>query len=100
MSGSAMASIQMKRQNCAVRAFQAAGAVSPETARTFAELQIMESGAVKRLVTNGVLVPSVDDPTRYYFDEPALRRLNRRRLFACAVVIVVALVAVWMVKGR
>jgi hypothetical protein len=99
MSGSAMAAIQTMRQNRAIRAFRSAGAMSPQSARSLADLNIPEGSAVRRLITNGVLVPAPHDPARYYLDERALRRLNVRRLFACLVVMLVALLAVWWVRS-
>lgn len=100
MSGSAVAAIQTMKQNRAIRAFKDAGAISPQTARSFADLNIPVGSAVRRLIVNGILVPASQDADRFYFDERALRRLNARRLVACILVIVVAIFVVWLVRGR
>jgi len=75
-----------------VRRFREAEATAPESARSLEELRIRGGRAVRLLSRRGVLAAVGD---RYYLDEAAYARWNRRRRIALAIALsLVALLAI------
>ena len=77
-----------------LRAFEAAGATSPDAARSADELKIRYRRRLRELVQAGVLRPVGED--RYYLDLAARAEWDRRRqrtaVIALAVVLALSLV--------
>ncbi len=72
--------------------FRAAGATSPESARSLAELGIEPSRTLARLERRNLLRELPEG--RYYLDEIAYEKWTRRRLVLAAVLLVVLVVVV------
>lgn len=86
------------RQNRCLRAFHAAGATSPDSARTLADLHLRNSWVFRRMVARGVISRTADG--RFYLDQAAADRFLRSRrtrvLLFVALAVVVAIIA-WIV---
>lgn len=90
MGAGAAAVIIRKKENGLIDHFRKAGAVTPDTARSLAELSIdPDDFALKRLHRKAVLREI--HPGEYYFDEEVWRAVQtaRRRLLAVIVALVV-----------
>ena len=71
------AAVIVMRQNEFIRVYRAAGAVSPDTARTPAELGLRNSWVFRRLAARGVFLPAWDE--HWYLNEPAAEAFVQRR---------------------
>lgn len=100
--GAAAAAAITGRQRRIMNAFRGAGALSPATARSLAELDIDESWVFDRLVARAVLRQS--EPGRYYLDEEGWQRFHRARhrraLIAAAAVLLLMLGVLFVVLRR
>ena len=78
------------------RTFREAGATTPKTAATLAQLGCRNSWIFRRLVSAGVFRPAGDD--RFYIDLDAARRfVQRRRSRVLAVTAVLLLIfLIWL----
>jgi len=98
MGAAAVTATIIRRERELVRAFQGAGAISPETAVSLQALHAHRGIAFRRLRARAVVREGADD--RYYLDLQsweALRRMRRRT--ALAVAIVAIIVAVIYLSG-
>ena len=77
------------RQNRYIRKFRQAGATSPETARTPAELGVRESWLFRRMADAGVFVDAGGG--RYYLDAEETERYLDRRWMRLMVVTIIGL---------
>ncbi len=81
--GAGVAIAIMRRQEREVRDdFQRAGAISPESARSLADVGLGESRPVRRLIRHAVVRQS--NPGMYYFDDEvyeSVRSMRRRLVF-------------------
>jgi hypothetical protein len=101
MGAPAAAIIIRKKENQLVAHFRAAGALSPDTAKSLSELQVdPEDFALGRLHRRAVLREV--HPGEYYLDEEVWRavRNTRRRLAAVIVaLIIIGLIWLYLTKG-
>lgn len=84
--------LQLARPS-AVGAFEKARSYTPETSRRPASLQVPLK-AVRRAVRKGLLVPVGDG--RYYLNQSAVRRRDRRTMAIFAASLVVVALLVWL----
>ncbi len=81
-------------------AFESHGAASPDMAMSFADLGIRESHLVRRLVSQGVLLPTTEQ--RYYLDRQAQgewRQARQRRVAVILMVAAVGLIIAWTINA-
>jgi ketosteroid isomerase-like protein len=99
MGAPAAAAIIVRREREVIDAFRRAGAMDSTSARSFAELAIDESRAVKRLQRRSVLREA--EPGRYYLDEVCWERrcgMRRQLMFTIVGIALLVLLAV-LVSG-
>ena len=92
---STVTAVILARKRRMVNRLKAAGAVSPQQARTLEELGITSGVILRRLRERAVVRKA--GPDRYYLDEPswdAVRRSRRRAIHILGVVALVLLFAV------
>lgn len=91
-TAAAAAAAAIRREQHIVDRFRALGAISPDSARTLAELQVEQRIAWRRLTENAVIRSASDG--RYYFDEPSwLAAIKLRRRVAALVLTIAVVVA-------
>jgi hypothetical protein len=92
---STVAAVILARERRMVGRLRAAGAVSPEQARTLEELGISRGVILRRLRERAVVRQA--GPDRFYLDEPsweAVRRSRRRAIHVLGVIALILLFAV------
>jgi hypothetical protein len=94
-SGSITAAIVAKKRRRVIRAFVKAGATSPETAKTLAELGVHSSPILRVQKQRGVIVPVNEE--RYYLDEARELEVARKRRVIVLIAVAVILMLAWLI---
>ncbi len=92
---STISAVILARERRMVNRIRAAGASSPEQARTLEQLGITRGVILRRLRERAVIRQA--GPDRFYLDEPsweAVRRARRRAIHVMGVIVLIVLFAV------
>jgi len=79
-------------QDRAIRAFRAAGATSPQSAKPFEEVGLKPTWVKRRLIARGVLLEAA--PGAYYLDEERVTRFAARRRTVAIVILVIGVLLI------
>lgn len=99
--GATAALIIRKNEDDLVEHFRATGALTPETAKTLAELQLDPDDRTLKRLHKRAVIRQVHEG-EYYFDEDALlalRNSRRRVAFLMVAAIVIGLILLYLTNG-
>lgn len=96
--GAAAAAILIRREKEVVDDFRAAGAISPETAKSYTAVGLGESLGLRRLREHAVIREAA--PGTYYLDEEVWTAVRRtRRRIATLLIVILAFVLLGVLMG-
>jgi hypothetical protein len=93
----AIAAARQRRIREIIDAFRLADATGPERARSLETIGLIESGDLKDLIVEGVLMAGPREGTYYLSEAGVIYRRGSRRALKVVIIVMIALAAIGMI---